>query len=95
MRDQNFEWDDRKAAANLKKHEVSFGEARPVFSDDDAIERDDADPDEERFIRIGRSGNALLVVIYTERIGRDGITRKRIISAREATSHEETLYRAG
>jgi uncharacterized protein len=95
MRDQHFEWDDRKAAANLKKHEVSFDEARRAFDDDDAIEREDPDPDEERMVRIGRSGQSLLVVIYTDRTGRDGITRSRIISAREATSHEEALYRAG
>ncbi len=95
MRDQSFEWDDRKAAANFKKHEVSFDEARLVFADDEAIERDDPDPDEERIARIGRSGNALLVVIYIERTGRDGLTRNRIISVREATTHEEALYRAG
>lgn len=95
MRDASFEWDDRKAAANLKKHEVSFLEAELVFEDLDAVDRDDPDPDEERTVRIGRAGPALLVVVYTEREGRDGISRFRIISAREATSHEETIYRAG
>lgn len=32
-----FEWDDRKAAANLKKHGVLFHEAGTVFGDPMAI----------------------------------------------------------
>jgi uncharacterized protein len=28
-----FDWDDRKAAANLIKHGVSFDEAKTVFND--------------------------------------------------------------
>jgi uncharacterized protein len=93
MRDNEFEWDDRKAAANLKKHEVSFEQARNVFDDVDSIDRDDPDPDEPRTVRIGRANSMLLVVVYTEREGRDGITRIRIISAREASTHEEATYR--
>ena len=27
-----FEWDDNKARRNLKKHSVSFGEAKTVFA---------------------------------------------------------------
>lgn len=28
-----FDWDEKKAAINLKKHGVSFGEAATVFGD--------------------------------------------------------------
>ena len=38
-----FEWDEEKAAANLKKHEVSFAEAQTVF--DDPLFLIFADPD--------------------------------------------------
>jgi|GEM_PF-1222073 len=38
-----FEWDADKAAANLKKHDVSFEEAREVFKDPNAFSFFDAD----------------------------------------------------
>ena len=41
MRDDEFEWDDRKAAANLAKHRISFEDARLAFDDDNAHERAD------------------------------------------------------
>ena len=33
-----FEWDDKKALENVKKHGVTFGEATEVFYDPDALE---------------------------------------------------------
>lgn len=87
MRDDRFEWDDRKAALNLRRHEVDFDAARAVFDDDDAIDDPDDDPDELRFRRVGMSDGLILTVIYTER-GR----RIRIISARKATTHEQRDY---
>jgi uncharacterized protein len=63
MRDDSFEWDDRKAAANLKKHEVAFEEARLVFDDPNSVDFDDPDPDEIRTQTIGRSRNSLLVIV--------------------------------
>jgi uncharacterized protein len=50
-----FEWNERKAAANLKKHGVSFDEAKTVFVDDRAKLIDDPDhsEDEDRFILLG------------------------------------------
>ena len=60
-----FAWDARKAAANLRKHGVSFGEAATAFGDPLSITI--ADPDhsvaEQRFILIGRSRNDHLVVV--------------------------------
>ena len=47
-----FEWEERKASANLPKHEVSFEEAKSVFLDEDALLIPDVrhSQEEERFI---------------------------------------------
>ena len=60
-----FEWDERKAAANAKKHVVSFDEARSVFFDDRARLIDDLDhsEDEERFILLGLSSSLRLLLV--------------------------------
>jgi uncharacterized DUF497 family protein len=85
-----FEWDPEKAAANLRKHGVSFIEAATVFGD--ALSDTFFDPDhsatENRCITIGvsRSGT-LLVVAHTERG-----ERVRIISARKPTRTERSYY---
>jgi hypothetical protein len=34
VKELRFEWDERKAEANARKHHVSFEEARSVFLDD-------------------------------------------------------------
>ncbi len=88
---QNFEWDEEKAKANLKKHRVSFDEATTVFIDPFAITICDPDhsENEQRYIDIGRSvKNRVLVAVYTERG-----TNIRIISCRRATSLERKLYK--
>ena len=41
MKRLRFEWDERKAAPNRRKHGVSFEEARTVFFDDNALMRPD------------------------------------------------------
>ena len=64
-----FQSDPEKAAANLRKHGVSFGDAEGVFEDPFAITIEDPDAEgERRFVTIGL-GNAgeLLVVIWIER----------------------------
>jgi uncharacterized protein len=88
----NFDWDPAKAASNLRKHGVSFEEAQSVFYDDAAIqfydERNSAD--EERFLLLGMSSRAhLLLVCHCERGSGNVI---RIISARKATKHESSYY---
>ena len=52
-----FEWDSGKEKGNIKKHGVSFDEAKSVFYDAFAILYEDSVPDhdEERFILLGRS----------------------------------------
>jgi uncharacterized DUF497 family protein len=85
-----FEWDEDKAAANEKKHRVTFEEAATVFSDPlAAIFDDEAHSEEEqREIIIGHSAdNRLLLVSFTER--GEAI---RIISARRATKKERRDY---
>ena len=85
-----FEWDGDKAAANQKKHRVTFEEAATVFADPfAAIFDDDAHSEEElREIIIGHSAeNRLLPVSFTERAG-----AIRIISARRATKRERQDY---
>ena len=87
-----FEWSQPKARANLKKHGVSFEEARSVFYDDYARQffDDEHSNDEERFILLGRSNKSrLLIVCHCERADGGVI---RIISARKATSNERKYY---
>lgn len=84
-----FEWDPEKAAANLKKHGVSFQVATQVFFDDHALFEDDPyAPDEYRQTVIGRSELGVLFVVFTER----RFEVVRIISARGATRHERRQY---
>jgi len=87
-----FEWDSAKAAVNLKKHRISFEEARSVFYDEFAIQFYDEShsSDEERFLILGMSSEAnLLLVCHCERAGGEII---RIISARKATKREASHY---
>lgn len=84
-----FQYDPAKAAANLKKHGVSFADAEGVLEDPLALTVQDPDSEgETRFITIGM-GNAgeLLVVVYTERND-----EYRIISARRPTRKERRSY---
>jgi len=83
-----FEWDNAKAAENIRNHGVRFAEAVLAFRDNFAIDYlDDIDYGEDRFIHIGRSGGQLLTIVYTERAD-----RIRIISARRSTKHEQENY---
>ena len=89
-----FEWDPRKAAANLRKHGVNFAEAETAFYDDYATITDDPDhsDDEERFLLLGMSaGLRVLVVVHCVREAGSVI---RLISARKATRSERAQYDA-
>jgi uncharacterized protein len=89
----HFEWDAEKAAANPRKHGVSFQEASRALRDELAITGYDPDHslDEDRFVTFGVSTrDLLLVVAHTERRG-----VSRIISARLATSSERNIYEEG
>ena len=87
---QRFEWDVVKAAQNLRKHGVAFGDAASVFSDNFAYTFPDPDHlvGEYRMVTFGFSlAGRLLAVSHAER-GR----AIRIISARAATRHERKIY---
>jgi uncharacterized DUF497 family protein len=82
LKDLRFEWDARKAAANLRKHRVSFEEAIMIPDEEHSN-------DEDRFI-LGLSSHArTLVVCHCYREG-DGLIR--IISARKANRSERAQY---
>jgi len=88
-----FEWDPPKAQANLRAHGVSFAEAVTVLEDDFALTREDpAAVDEPRFVTLGLSNVAnLLVVVYTYQEA-DAI---RLISAWKATRRQRKAYEKG
>lgn len=88
----DFEWDENKAALNIRKHGVSFESAADAFSDPYARVVPDAKHSdyEERFFLIGMDlASRVLTVCYCERHGGSTI---RIISARRATKNEERQY---
>ena len=85
-----FEWDEKKADDNLRKHGVSFDEAKTVFNDPFSVTIHDPDHsrDEQTYIDIGLSSKGRLIVVsYTERG-----EKIRIINSREATKKEEREY---
>ena len=90
-----FEWDESKNDINQKKHHISFEEAQTVFYDERALVIDDPDHsvDEERFIILGLSSQARLLVVC--HCLRESETVIRIISARKATKTEATYYPSG
>lgn len=88
-----FEWDPRKAQANLRKHGVSFDEAATVFLDPLAVSGPDPDHSlvEERYITFGLSSlGRLLAVCHAYRPG-----VMRIVSARRMTRGERQIYEEG
>jgi len=86
-----FEWEDGKARANLRKHRVDFADAATMFDDKRAVTMADDAPEEERYVTIGMDAlGRVLVVAYTIRG-----ERIRIISARRATKRERAEYEQG
>jgi len=84
-----FEWDEAKAAANIRKHGVNFEEAVTAFADDWSIDFADL-VHPERFNLIGISQSSrVLYMAYAERLETGTI---RIISARRATRVERRRY---
>jgi uncharacterized DUF497 family protein len=92
MAEIRFQWDPRKAAANLRKHRVSFTEAETVFMDEHGLLLDDPEHSgtEDRFLLLGSSaGGRLLIVVHAYRAAAGII---RIISARQADRDERRHY---
>lgn len=85
-----FEWDTKKAEANVQKHGVSFAEAATVFFDPVSLTIPDPLHSlvENRFVTTGLSNRQRhLVVVHSDRDD-----RIRIISARLASSNERKRY---
>jgi uncharacterized DUF497 family protein len=85
-----FQWDAAKAAANVRKHRVTFAEAATAFSDplSATIDNPAHSGEEQRYVLFGMSERGrLLAVMHTER---DEVIR--IISARKATRAEQREY---
>jgi uncharacterized DUF497 family protein len=92
MNDISFQWDKNKNNENIKKHKISFEEAKTVFYDDNArlISDPEHSIDEERFIILGISNKLrILVVVHTYKENDEVI---RIISARKANKSESKYY---
>jgi len=90
-----FEWDDEKAAANLKKHNVGFEEAKTLFDDLFSIEFFDPDHSEteSRLVIVGESNlRRLLIVSYTERQDSVGIISARLATPKERRDYEYGRY---
>ncbi|MGO8955391.1 MAG: BrnT family toxin [Rhodomicrobium sp.] len=89
MNENDFEWDEEKAAANFRKHRITFKVARYVFDDRAAIDEPDGREDygEARFNIIGMVRDHLFFVTYTIRK-----SKFRLISARRAVPHEKRRY---
>jgi len=89
MRDDEFQWDDEKAAQNLDTHGISFEVARLALDDAFAVERVDRREryGQDRFILLGMVQGRLLAVAYSLRG-----ERVCIISARYAVSRERGRY---
>lgn len=89
-----FEWDERKARVNEKKHGISFGEAESVFYDENARLLYDAEhsSEEERYIMLGMSDSLLLLVVC--HVYKEDDETIRIFSAREANKPEQQQYKS-
>ena len=86
-----YEWDEAKRKANLRKHGVDFADAVGVFFDDHALTRTDPDSkDEARMVTLGMGFTLrILYVVWVERHG----DTLRVISARKASPGEMRQYR--
>jgi uncharacterized protein len=90
-----FEWDESKATANLKKHSISFEEAKTVFDNALAVIFDDEAHsfDERREIIIGHSrNNRLLIVSFTERSNAIRLISARLATRREREDYEQNTF---
>ena len=89
----DFEWDEAKSEANVRKHGVAFEDAKTVFADTLSVTGYDPkhSDDEDRYITVGQSADGkVLIISHTDR----GATI-RIISARVTTRAERKDYEDG
>ena len=83
-----FEWDENKRKANIRKHGIDFVDIPVVFDGETVtIEDERFAYGEQRFVTLGLLQGRVVAVVHTERA--DHI---RIISARKATKYEQRSY---
>ncbi|MGD0459321.1 MAG: BrnT family toxin [Terriglobia bacterium] len=90
-----FEWDEIKAATNVRKHGVAFELASTVFNDPRLLTVADLEHSEaeERWFSVGcASDGALLSIVYLWSESDPGTTKIRLIMARQATRNEIRHY---
>ena len=92
-----FEWDDKKAESNFRKHGIRFEEAALVFDDPFAVsEQDRIENGQPRWQTVGMAGGCLLLLVaHTVRFEDEGIEVVRIISARRVDKKERRRYEHG
>ena len=92
MKELQFKWDEKKEKINIKKHGVSFDEARTVFYDENAIQFFDPDhsDEEDRFILLGMTFKLRVLIVC--HCFRESETVIRIFSARKTDKDEEHEY---
>lgn len=83
----DFEFDQAKSAAHLKKHGIDFLGAQALWSDPDRLEIPARSLDEPWTQVIGRIGDVVWSAFTTMRGD-----RIRIISVRRARDEEESAY---
>ena len=87
-----FDWDDGNSRKSVAKHSVSHAEAEQAFADENLLLADDVEHSqtEKRYQAMGQTiERRLLHVTFTLR---DGGTRIRVISARDANRKERRYY---
>jgi len=83
-----FEWNENKNQINIEKHNTSFNDAKDIFQNERLTSTDKRrDYSETIKISIGKIGNHVCIVVYTERKN-----MVRIISARKANQRERRKY---
>ena len=90
-----FEWDNKKAQVNLRKHKVNFEEAKTLFNDPLLLTYPDIyhSNTEERYISIGNSArDRNLLVVHEDRKETEYTLTIRIISCRKTTPLEQRRY---
>ena len=90
-----FDQDSQKASSNIKKHKISFDEAKTIFLDPYLVTYPDISHSdyEERCISIGYSTrDRVLLAVHTEREETENTVVIRIISSRKVTPEERKSY---
>lgn len=85
----DFEWDEAKAKANLRKHKVSFLTGAAIFLNARLERIDDREEyGEPRWIALGHVDGEVYRVVFTPR----GENLIRLISVQKASKDEGEIY---